>query len=586
MKWNFLFGKKQKTKKEQQVTESFNSANGSSEAVKKFVNSLKNNPTLFMPKTREQKIIDYVNKISSKYMVSISPYSMQFIIQSDDPVKGTASCLPRKADLSTYKDKLCKKCLELLEKFNISKNAKLYAQQLVNERISLIDEEQKEKMLIVQDSMIPEEMSFMLGTINYDSIALNPLMDIADIMNCKELEAAIYHYMGTEGYTTKEIAFKKIKEIIDCEKDSINNFQGIRTVDVLLKQYRILKMSSYIYEEDYNSKIHMNPVVPKEVEKNFCCDKCGKRFSKIVKDMEEDSVTHYKEIAKEYENLGHRASVMLYCDNCKDAENHNLSFSVTLNGSCYTHTSYPRIDYYGYYVGREYGYALRFLEGWSTVEEFDRDDVIDEIDSVLGMNKIEEIYENQFKENSINTHTENFLPNDNTIDSIAYENSLLEDLFDNLIKKISNIDTTTFEKDVYSELDLTIFSLFNVYKTSLQKRMISKSQKLWDCFEKFIFKEYEKRGLTNDIIDRFIEQRIQKYNKICQANTTLEDRNKELIFALYLFIETDIVGKPFSEIVSITNIYSQMQSIAELTTIYLDTDSTISPYLQEILSNF
>ena len=58
MKWNFLFGKKQKTKKEQQVTESFNSANGSSEAVKKFVNSLKNNPTLFMPKTREQKIID------------------------------------------------------------------------------------------------------------------------------------------------------------------------------------------------------------------------------------------------------------------------------------------------------------------------------------------------------------------------------------------------------------------------------------------------------------------------------------------------------------------------------------------------
>ncbi len=339
-------------------------------------------------KDQQQRNID---KISNAYMVTIKPLYIQKIIESDDPLKETAKYLPRQVDLTSYKNKLNIKCLELLEKFNISNTAKSTAQHLVSLRISLIDEEQKANMIKIQDSMIPDNYSFLLGTINYDSISLNPLMDVADAMECKELEAAIYHYMEIQGYTTREVAYQRIKEIISDECKSIDSNINQTSIGVLVRKYKVLKMSSYIYR-DYN-QIRINPSVPQDIEKRFHCDKCGKFFTKTVKNMSEDSVTYYTKIAKEITELGHKAKVELFCDECRDDSKHNLYFSVTLNGFYYTHTSYPRLDYYGYYVGREYNYALKFLKGSYSVQDFNGMDVSDDIDLVLGMKKIEEIYE-------------------------------------------------------------------------------------------------------------------------------------------------------------------------------------------------
>ena len=159
-------------------------------------------------------------------------------------------------------------------------------------------------------------------------------------------------------------------------------------------------------------------------------------------------------------------------------------------------------------------------------------------------------------------------------------------LFDCLKGFSENIEPVSFQKNINTDLDIIIFSLFNVYKTTLQKHMISKSQKLWYHFEELIFSEFEDRGLIEDFIDKFLDQRIQKYNRICQDSVGKQNPYKELIFALTLFIESYALNDPISERIPIASIDEQLQTNAELLQIHADIDTVIFPYLKEILNRF
>ena len=113
---------------------------------------------------------------------------------------------------------------------------------------------------------------------------------------------------------------------------------------------------------------------PEEVSIRFKCDKCGRMATTKVFEGEENLMTQYRELAKKFVALGHKAEVLCLCDDC--AKQHfpsrstwstnNIVFAFTAKDSTNPVYSYPSSWSYRDF---EYQVALNFLNGADTVEE-------------------------------------------------------------------------------------------------------------------------------------------------------------------------------------------------------------------------
>lgn len=113
---------------------------------------------------------------------------------------------------------------------------------------------------------------------------------------------------------------------------------------------------------------------PDEVNIRFKCDKCGRMTTTKVFEGEENLMTQYRNLAKKFVALGHKAEVFCLCDDC--ARRHfpststwstnNIVFAFTAKGSTSPVYSYPSSWSYRDF---EYQVALNFLNGADTVEK-------------------------------------------------------------------------------------------------------------------------------------------------------------------------------------------------------------------------
>ena len=113
---------------------------------------------------------------------------------------------------------------------------------------------------------------------------------------------------------------------------------------------------------------------PDEVNIRFKCDKCGRMTTTKVFEGEENLMTQYRNLAKKFIALGHKAEVLCLCDDC--ARQHfpsrstwstnNIVFAFTAEGSTSPVYSYPSSWSYRDF---EYQVALNFLNGADTVEK-------------------------------------------------------------------------------------------------------------------------------------------------------------------------------------------------------------------------
>ena len=113
---------------------------------------------------------------------------------------------------------------------------------------------------------------------------------------------------------------------------------------------------------------------PDEVNIRFKCDKCGRTTTTKVFEGEENLMTQYRNLAKKFVALGHKAEVFCLCDDC--ARRHfpststwstnNIVFAFTAKGSTSPVYSYPSSWSYRDF---EYQVALNFLNGADTVEK-------------------------------------------------------------------------------------------------------------------------------------------------------------------------------------------------------------------------
>jgi tetratricopeptide (TPR) repeat protein len=104
------------------------------------------------------------------------------------------------------------------------------------------------------------------------------------------------------------------------------------------------------------------------------CEHCGKNFEMKVSEGSEDIISKYRELAKEFVELGHTAKISVYCDNCAKKLHpssswywiNNVVFTFIAKGSSNAVCSYPN---HMSYSPTEYNTALSFLRGAKTLTE-------------------------------------------------------------------------------------------------------------------------------------------------------------------------------------------------------------------------
>ena len=113
---------------------------------------------------------------------------------------------------------------------------------------------------------------------------------------------------------------------------------------------------------------------PDEVNIRFKCDKCGRMATTKVFEGEENLMAQYRNLAKKFVALGHKAEVLCLCDDCarryfpsrSSWSTNNIVFAFTAKGSTEPVYSFPSSWSYRDF---EYQVALNFLNGADTVEK-------------------------------------------------------------------------------------------------------------------------------------------------------------------------------------------------------------------------
>ena len=113
---------------------------------------------------------------------------------------------------------------------------------------------------------------------------------------------------------------------------------------------------------------------PDEVEIQCKCDKCGRTFALKVYEGEENLISRYRTLAKEFDALGHSASITIACDDCAKRfypsssswSTNNIVFAFTAKGSSSPVLSYPSRRQYS---ATPYNTALSFLRGSETLSQ-------------------------------------------------------------------------------------------------------------------------------------------------------------------------------------------------------------------------
>lgn len=113
---------------------------------------------------------------------------------------------------------------------------------------------------------------------------------------------------------------------------------------------------------------------PQKVNIQFKCDKCKKLATIEVFEDGEDLMPRYRNLAKEFEVLGHKAEVLCLCDDCARQffpsnsrwSTNIIVFAFTARGATAPIYSFPFTRSYRDF---EYQVALNFLKGADTVEK-------------------------------------------------------------------------------------------------------------------------------------------------------------------------------------------------------------------------
>ena len=113
---------------------------------------------------------------------------------------------------------------------------------------------------------------------------------------------------------------------------------------------------------------------PDEVEIQCKCDKCGRSFAMKVYEGEENLISRYRTLAKEFDALGHSASIIIACEDCAKRfypsssswSTNNIVFAFTAKGSTTPVLSYPSRRQYS---ATPYNTALSFLRGSETLSQ-------------------------------------------------------------------------------------------------------------------------------------------------------------------------------------------------------------------------
>lgn len=119
-----------------------------------------------------------------------------------------------------------------------------------------------------------------------------------------------------------------------------------------------------------------SPKIPNEINIQCKCDKCGKNFLMSVYEGEEKIIERYRGLANEFVELGHKADIIIACEECakqfypSNWFTHHIIFSLTLCGSNNTVFSFPRTLEF---ERTEYDTALSFLKGSNTLSELAAD---------------------------------------------------------------------------------------------------------------------------------------------------------------------------------------------------------------------
>ena len=137
---------------------------------------------------------------------------------------------------------------------------------------------------------------------------------------------------------------------------------------------------------------------PEEVTIQCKCEKCGNSFTMDVYKGHENLISKYRGLAKEFVELGHKATVTVVCESCAKQfypsssswRTNHIVFSFTANGSTSPVLSYPSNWQYS---TTEYDTALSFLKGAETLSEistetethFNSKVYLDHIKEVLGV---------------------------------------------------------------------------------------------------------------------------------------------------------------------------------------------------------
>ena len=137
---------------------------------------------------------------------------------------------------------------------------------------------------------------------------------------------------------------------------------------------------------------------PEEVTIQCKCEKCGNSFTMDVYKGHENLISKYRGLAKEFVELGHKATVTVVCESCAKQfypstsswRTNHIVFSFTANGSTSPVLSYPSNWQYS---TTKYDTALSFLKGAETLSEistetethFNSKVYLDHIKEVLGV---------------------------------------------------------------------------------------------------------------------------------------------------------------------------------------------------------
>lgn len=113
---------------------------------------------------------------------------------------------------------------------------------------------------------------------------------------------------------------------------------------------------------------------PDKVDIRFKCDKCGRMSTTNVFEGEENLMNQYRNLAKKFVALGHKAEVLCLCDDCAKRyfpsksswSTNNIVFAFTAKGATEPVYSFPFARSYRDF---EYQVALKFLNGADTVEQ-------------------------------------------------------------------------------------------------------------------------------------------------------------------------------------------------------------------------